>query len=350
MEGNMSGYESERLKIAFFDTKKFTRETFTERNKYDFALTFYEHRLTPDTTASAIGFKVVCAFVNDEIDALTVARLKENGVELVAMRAAGYNNVDLEACDSAGITVVRVPAYSPASVAEHSVALMLALNRKIPRAHARVREGNFSLDGLVGFEMKGKTVGIIGTGRIGRCAIDIMLGFGCRVLAYDVRQDPSLKDKPNFSYTDLDTILHESDIISLYLPLLPETVHMIDARAIAKMKPGVMIINTSRGALLDTPALIRGLKSGHIGSAGLDVYEEESEYFFEDFSAAVITDDVLARLLTFPNVIITSHQAFLTKEALVNIADTTFENIHEYESGRRGRDLTNSVCVRCAQA
>lgn len=338
--------KSEPLRIAVFDTKNFTRETFTERNKHGYSLTFYEHRLTPDTTASAIGFHIICGFVNDDITALTVERLREAGVELIAMRAAGYNNVDLAACDALGITVVRVPAYSPASVAEHSVALMLALNRKIPRAHNRVREGNFSLDGLVGFEMRGKTVGILGTGRIGRCAIDIMMGFGCRVLGYDVYPDPSL-ERPGFAYTDLETLLRESDIISLYLPLLPETEHLIDSRAIAKMKPGVMIINTSRGALIDTPALVRGLKSGHVGSAGLDVYEEESEYFFEDLSAEVITDDVLARLLTFPNVLVTSHQAFLTREALINIADTTFDNIREYELGKRGHDLTNGVCIHC---
>jgi len=336
-----------RPRIAVFDTKKFTRETLDERNRYGYNLTYYEHRLTPDTTASAIGFNIICAFVNDDIGAITVERLHEAGIELIAMRAAGYNNVDLAACDALGISVVRVPAYSPASVAEHSAALMLALNRKIPRAHNRVREGNFALDGLVGFEMRGKTVGIVGTGRIGRCAIDIMVGFGCRVLGYDVYPDQTL-ERPGFTYTDLDTLLRESDIISLYLPLLPDTEHLIDAKAIAKMKPGVMLINTSRGALIDTPALIRGLKSGHVGSAGLDVYEEESNYFFEDLSAEVITDDVLARLLTFPNVLITSHQAFLTREALINIADTTFENIREYELGKRGRELTNGVCIHCS--
>jgi D-lactate dehydrogenase len=225
---------------------------------------------------------------------------------------------------------------------------MLALNRHISRAHARVREGNFSLEGLVGFEMHGKTVGIIGTGRIGKCAAEILLGFGCRILAYDPYPNEDLAKRPGVTYTDLDTLFCRSDIISLYVPLLPATRYLINAEAIAGMKPGVMLINTSRGALVDTRALIKGLKSGRIGSAGLDVYEEETEYFFQDLSDTFIADDVLARLLTFNNVLITSHQAFLTREALASIAETTVRNIQEFLEGKRGNELTNGICVKCA--
>jgi len=341
--------EGTGLRVAVFDTKSFTRETFTARNRHQYSLTFFEHRLNEDTVSSAIGFSVICVFVNDRITAPVAERLKELGVELIALRAAGYNNVDLTACDALGLTVVRVPEYSPQSVAEHAVALMLVLNRHLTRAHERVREGNFSLDGLVGFEMAGRTVGVVGTGHIGKCTANILLGFGCRVLGFDVRQDEELAGRSNFQYTGMDTLLQESDIITLHVPLMPQTRHLINADALQKMKPGVMIINTSRGGLIDTQALINGLKSGQVGSAGLDVYEEESEYFFEDYSGLVIRDDVLARLLTFPNVVITSHQAFLTREALTNIADTTFENIYQYQHGKRGHELQNAVCIKCAR-
>jgi D-lactate dehydrogenase len=289
----------------------------------------------------------VCAFVNDDLSVAVVEALRDIGVEMIALRCAGYNNVDLEACARCGISVARVPAYSPHSVAEHGVALVMALNRRILRAHSRVREGNFSLDGLVGFEMHGKTVGLVGTGRIGRCAADIFQGFGCEILAYDKFQDKDFARRPRVQYVELGELFRRSDIVTLYLPLTPETCHLIDSQAIGKMKRGVMIINTSRGALIDTQALIDGLKSGQVGSAGLDVYEEESEYFFEDLSDKVITDDVLARLMTFSNVVITSHMAFLTQEALSNIADTTFENIREYEQGKRGTELTNGICQKC---
>ncbi|HIJ66006.1 MAG TPA: cyclic nucleotide-binding domain-containing protein [Candidatus Hydrogenedentes bacterium] len=336
------------LKVAVFDAKTYTQRILEARNKRDYGLTFFDHRLTFDTASSAMGYKVACVFVNDTVDAFVVERLKEMGVELIALRCAGYNNVDIAACERCGISVVRVPAYSPHSVAEHSIALMMALNRRIYRAYNRVREGNFALDGLVGFEIHGKTVGVIGTGRIGRCAVEVLLGFGCRILALDKFPNTELANRPGLQYTTLEALLRQSDIISLYVPLAPETRHLIDAKAIAEMKRGVMIINTSRGALIDTQALIDGLKSGQVGSAGLDVYEEESEYFFEDFSDAVITDDVLARLMGFGNVIVTSHMAFLTHEALVNIADTTFDNIKEYEDGKRGRELTNGVCSKCA--
>ena len=334
-------------RIAVFDTKPYTRKAFEHHNARGFHLAFFEHKLTRDTVISASGYDTVCIFVNDCADREVVQRLSEQGITLIALRCAGYNNVDLEACDRHGIGVVRVPAYSPHSVAEHSMALMLALNRHITRAHARVREGNFSLDGLVGFEMHGKTVGIIGTGRIGKCAAEILIGFGCKVLAYDPYPNETLAQHPSVSYTDLDTLFRESDIVSLYVPLLPATRYLIRDEVIAKMKRGVMLINTSRGALVDTKALIRGLKSGKIGSAGLDVYEEESDYFFEDHSDGVVADDILARLLTFNNVLVTSHQAFLTKEALDSIAQVTLHNIHEYAEGKRGKELTNGLCAKC---
>jgi D-lactate dehydrogenase len=262
---------------------------------------------------------------------------------MIALRCAGFNNVDLAACERHGLSVTRVPAYSPYAVAEHAVALMMTLNRRLHRANNRVREGNFSLSGLVGFDMHAKTAGVIGTGKIGKCLIHILAGFGCRILAHDMYPDAQLVERSGVRYVPLDELLAESDVISLHAPLTRETRHMIGAEAIAKMKRGVMLINTSRGALIDTPALLEGLKSGQIGNAGLDVYEEESEYFFEDLSDRVITDDVLARLMTFNNVIVTSHQAFLTQEALNNIADITLENIREYELGKRGSALTNRV-------
>lgn len=335
------------MRIAFFDIKSFSRTAFLNHNPDGHHLTFFEHRLTPHTVASAAGHDAVCVFVNDTLNATVVEGLARLGIRLVALRCAGYNNVDLVACDAHGICVVHVPAYSPNSVAEHAVTLMLSLNRHIPRAHARVREGNFSLDGLVGFEMNGKTIGIVGTGRIGKCTAQILAGFGCRVLAFDTRADEDLVTRLGVDYVDMDTLFRESDIISLHVPLLPSTHHMINNDSIAAMKPGVMLINTSRGALVDTKALIRGLKSGHIGSAGLDVYEEEDAYFFEDFSDTIITDDLLARLLTFNNVLITSHQAFLTREALESIARTTMSNILEYQQGKRCKGLTNGICSKC---
>jgi len=335
------------FRVAVFDSKSYTRQMLVERNRYDYDLDFFDHRLTLETAASAMGHQAVCIFVNDTADAPVIERLKEMNVGLIALRCAGYNNVDLAACDRFGISVARVPAYSPHSVAEHGVGLMMALNRRIYRAYNRVREGNFALDGLVGFEVHGKTVGVMGTGRIGRCAVDILLGYGCDVLAFDKMPNPELTERPGVRYVERDELLGGSDIVSLYLPLTPETRHIIDTEAIAKMRRGVMIINTGRGGLVDTQALIDGLKSGQVGSAGLDVYEEESEYFFEDYSNMVITDDMLARLMSFGNVIVTSHMAFLTHEALTNIADTTFENIKEFENGKRGRELTNGVCPKC---
>ena len=335
------------FKTAVFDTKPFIHDVFVRCTPTDVELTFFEHRLSPDTVMSAQGYNAVCVFVNDILNGDVIRQLAQMGVGLIALRCAGYNNVDLHACEAHGIRVVRVPSYSPPSIAEHAVMLMLALNRRITRAHARVREGNFSLEGLVGFEMHGKTVGIIGTGRIGKCAAEIMLGFGCSVLAYDPYPNAELAARPGLEYVSLEQILEKSHIISLHVPLIPDTHHLINKGTIEKMMPGVMLINTSRGALIDTQALILGLKSGKIGSAGLDVYEEEGDYFFEDFSDTIITDDTLARLLTFNNVLVTSHQAFLTREALQSIAETTLESIQVFAEKKYDGLLPNQVCSRC---
>ena len=334
-----------RFKVAFFDSKSYMELSFKNQNRFNYALHFFESRLTLETVAMAAGFKVVCVFVNDNLNAKVIDSLSGLGVEMIALRCAGFNNVDLAACERCNISVARVPAYSPYAVAEHAVALMMTLNRRIHRANLRVREGNFSLHGLVGFDMYGKTAGIIGTGKIGKCLASILAGFGCRLLAYDMYQDHQLVERFGLRYVELDTIYAESDIISLHAPLTSQTRHLINSEAIGKMKRGVMIINTSRGALVDTPALLEGLKNGHVGYAGLDVYEEESEFFFEDLSDRVITDDILARLMTFNNVIVTGHQGFLTQEALNNIASITFDNIREYEHGKRGKQLSNFVAV-----
>ena len=335
--------EDERIKVAIFDSKAYIKQIFDEQNNNRFSFRYFKPRLNLDTTSLATGFKIICVFVNDNIDARVVEELNRIGIEMIALRSAGYNNVDIEACKKYGISVTYVPAYSPHAVAEHTVALMMACNRRIHKANNRIREGNFSLDGLVGFDMYGKTVGIIGTGKIGKCAVDILLGFGCKILAYDKYPDSAIAKKKGVQYVDLNKLFRNSDIISLHVPLTPETHYMINRESIKKMKTGVMLINTSRGGLVDTKALIEGLKNGHIGSAGLDVYEEESEYFFEDYSHTVISDDILARLTTFNNVMVTSHMGFLTNEALTNIAKTTIKNISEYEKGKRGSKLTNST-------
>jgi D-lactate dehydrogenase len=325
--------------MAVFDTKPYDRHHLTEASGDELAPTFFEARLRPETAGLARGFRVVCAFVNDELGPDTLERLAEGGTELVALRCAGFNNVDTPVARRHRITVVRVPYYSPHAVAEHTVALILNLNRKIHRAYQRVREGNFSLNGLVGFDLHGRTAGVVGVGQIGRRVAELLKGFGMRVLAYDPAPDPDYARRAGIEYVELDTVFGESDVLTLNAPLTPQTHHMIDAAAIRRMKPGVMVINTGRGALVDTAALIDGLKTGEVGAAGLDVYEEESEYFFEDRSDAVITDDLLARLLTFPNVLITSHQAFLTRDALDAIAATTVENIRQYLAGRRGEEI-----------
>lgn len=282
----------------------------------------------------------MCIFVNDTADAATIRALKEQGVPLIALRCAGFNNVDLEAARREGIRVVRVPAYSPHAVAEHAVALMLSLNRKIHRAYWRTRDGNFALHGLMGFDMYGKTAGIIGTGKIARILIHILRGFGMEVVGYDPFPDEAFASEAGMRYVSLDELYRRSDIISLHCPLTEQTRYLIDDRAIGRMKPGVMLINTGRGGLIDTQALIEGLKQKRIGAAGLDVYEEEGDYFYEDKSDKIIDDDVLARLLSFNNVIVTSHQGFFTEEALANIAHTTLSNIRDFEAGAR---LANEV-------
>lgn len=329
------------MRVAFFSARPFDREFFAVANRargHD--LHFFETRLTAATVALAAGFDAVCAFVNDRLDAGVLRTLAASGTRLIALRSAGFNHIDLEAAAELGLTVSRVPAYSPHAVADHTIALILTLNRKTHKAYARVREGNFSLDGLLGFDLHGTTAGIIGTGKIGRCVARALIGFGCRVLGYDIDQNEEARAF-GVQYASLDTVFAESGLISLHVPLTPETHHLIDAASIARMQRGVMIINTGRGALVDTRAVIEGLKSGQIGYLGLDVYEEEEGLFFSDHSATVIQDDVFARLLTFPNVLITGHQAFLTREAMTGIAEVTLANIDAFASGARsGNELT----------
>ncbi|ABD06962.1 D-isomer specific 2-hydroxyacid dehydrogenase, NAD-binding [Rhodopseudomonas palustris HaA2] len=321
------------MKVAVFNTKPYDRQFLTAANTKDgdrHELRFLEPRLGLDTAQLSGNADAICAFVNDGLDRSILERLKDNGVRLVALRCAGFNNVDLLAARDLEITVARVPAYSPSAVAEHTVALILSLNRRIHRAHARVREGNFALDGLLGFDLRGRSIGIVGTGNIGLCLAGIMTGFGCRVLGFDPRPNPAFEALGG-RLVGLEELLSESDIVSLHCPLTPDTRHMIDETSIAKMKPGVMLINTGRGALIDTRAVIQGLKNKKIGFLGLDVYEEESDLFFENLSGQIIQDDDFARLLTFPNVLITGHQAFFTQEALMEIADTTIRNISQFE-------------------
>lgn len=330
--------------IAFFDTKPYDREFFENANPpYGYDIKFFNHHLNRDTVELAAGADVVCAFVNDVLDKEVIGSLKRLGVELIALRCAGYNNVDLKAAYG-NIHVVRVPEYSPYAVAEHAVALMMTLNRKTHRAYYRTRDGNFAISGFLGFDMHGKTAGVIGTGKIGRCLASILKGFGMKVLAYDPNPDEEFAKAAGVRYVPLEELYSQADIISLHCPLTPQTEHLIKEESIAQMKTGVMIINTGRGKLIKTQALIDGLKGGKIGSAGLDVYEEESKYFFEDFSVSGISDDVLARLLTFPNVLITSHQGFFTQEALSNIAETTFQNILEFFNEGY---LKNEICYQC---
>lgn len=319
------------MRIAVFSTKPYDRRFFDQANQTQHELTYFDPQLTAETAPLAAGFEAVCAFVNDKLDAPVLQLLHGNGTRLIALRSAGFNNVDLPEAERLGMTVVRVPAYSPHAVAEHAVALVLSLNRMTFRAYNRVREGNFSLDGLLGFDLYGKTVGVVGTGKIGLIFADIMHGFGCKVLAADPYPSPDAK--PFVEYVSLEHLLETADIISLHCPLTPETDHLIDAEAIARMKDGVMVINTGRGRVIDTKAVIDSLKSGKIGRLGLDVYEEEEHLFFQDLSQRVISDDQFMRLTTFHNVLITGHQAFFTAEALTNIADTTIANITAFESG-----------------
>jgi D-lactate dehydrogenase len=322
------------MRVAVFSQKPYDREFLLAANEgHGHELVFFELHLNPVTAALARDFPAVCAFVNDCLDATVLETLVAGGTRLIALRCAGFNNVDLAAADRLGVTVARVPAYSPYAVAEHTVGLMLTLNRKIHRAFNRVREGNFSLDGLLGFDFHGKTMGIVGTGKIGLCVARILNGFGCRLLAYDPYPNPACEEL-GVEYVELADLLRQSEVVTLHAPLTRETHHLIDAEAIAQMRDGVMLINTSRGGLIDTPAVIDALKSGKIGYLGLDVYEEEADLFFEDLSQRPIQDDVFSRLLVFPNVLITGHQAFFTREALRNIADTTISNITNFETGQ----------------
>lgn len=328
------------VKIAFFDAKSFDEQSFNQMNKsFGFDIRYYKGHLNIENVMLAKGADVVCIFVNAVVTADVITELINNGVKLIALRCAGFNNVDLNAAKNR-IKIVRVPAYSPFAVAEHTLALMLTLNRKIHKAYSRTRDGNFTLNGLLGFDMNGKTAGIIGTGKIARVLIRILYGIGMKILAYDLFPDYEFAAKYDVEYTTLDDLFQRSDIISLHCPLTKETEFLIDEDSISKMKDGVMIINTGRGKLIRTNALIKGLKSKKIGAAGLDVYEEESNYFFEDRSNIVMDDDVLARLLSFNNVIVTSHQAFFTEEALRNIALTTLQNIQDFIDGK---ELVNEV-------
>lgn len=334
------------MKVAVFNARNYDCKFLRAANNSHHELRFFEPHLNEETAGLAVGFEAVCVFVNDRVDPGVIARLDSLGVRLIVLRCAGYNNVDLKAAAERGVTVVRVPGYSPHAVAEHTVGLMLALNRKLHRAYNRVREGNFSLQGLLGFDMQGKTAGIIGTGKIGTVLAQILAGLDCPTLAFDPFPNEKCRSF-GVRYVKLDELLTQSDIVTLHCPLTLENKHLIDAHALEKMKTGVMLINTSRGALLDTVAVIQALKGGKIGYLGLDVYEEEEQIFFEDRSGLIIPDDVFARLLTFPNVIITGHQAFFTREALENIAVTTIKNITDFEQGRRsGNELTDHVSVR----
>ncbi len=329
------------MKVAVFSTKKWVRESFAHEVPETLEITFFEARLDEETAPLASGFDAVCIFVNDTANAAVIRKLAGLGVKTIALRCAGFNNVDLQAAAEAGISVCRVPAYSPYAVAEHALGLILSLNRKYHRAHTRVREGNFALDGLMGFDIRGKTIGVIGTGKIGRIFMEIISGLGVKILAYDKFPSKEL-EASGVSYVNLETLYRESDIISLHCPLTHETFHLINDYAIRSMKKGVMIINTSRGPLIDTAAVIDGLKSGIIGYVGLDVYEEEGDLFFEDLSDEVIHDDTFVRLQTFPNVLITAHQAFFTVEAIDNIRDTTFENLNLLERTGTCENLVGS--------
>ena len=327
-------------KIAFFDAKDYDMASFKNANKDErFEIKFYETKLSIDTVNLANGYDCVCIFVNDNVDKEVIDALSAAGVKLIALRCAGYNNVDIEHAFGK-IHVVRVPAYSPYAVAEHAMALLLTSIRRIHKAYIRTRDHNFSLSGLTGFDLHGKTVGVVGTGKIGRIFAGICKGFGMNVLAYD--KFPA-KDS-DLTYVTLDEIWEKSDVISFHCPLTDETKHMVNKESIAKMKKGVVLVNTSRGALIDSEALLEGIKDRQIGAACLDVYEEESDVFFHDFSGHIINDDILARLISMPNVIVTSHQAFLTNEALSNIADTTLSNIAQFE--KEGR-CDNELCYKC---
>ncbi len=330
------------MKIAFFSTKsydKFYFEKYSSTSNYTFS--YFETALNADTANLTIGYDAVCVFVNDKIDEKTIEILSKNEVKLIALRCAGFNNIDLKATQAHGIKVVRVPAYSPQSVAEHAVALILTLNRKTHKVYNRVREGNFSLENMTGFNLFGKTVGVVGTGKIGEAFANIMLGFGCKVIAFDIQKSEELIAK-GVEYQSFDYLLSNADIISLHCPLNESTYHIFDESAFAKLKTGVMLINTSRGALIKTEDVIKALKNRKIGYLGIDVYEQEDKLFFKDLSESIIQDDLIQRLVSFPNVLVTPHQGFFTEEALTQIAVTTLKNITEFHENL---SLTNEVRV-----
>ena len=328
-------------KIAFFDTRSYDKEAFTKENeKFGYEIDFFDFKLNEKTALTAKGFDAVCVFVNDVVNADVISILKNCGIKIILLRCAGFNNVDLAAADKAGIKVVRVPAYSPHAVAEHGAALLLSLTRHIPQAYLRTKTVNFNIEGLTGRDLFGLTAGVFGTGKIGQCMADILKGFGMKVICYDPFPNENWAKEKGFSYVDIDTIFKESDVLSFHCPLTDETYHIVNHDNMKKMKSDAVIINTGRGALIDTKALVHALKHKHIGGAALDVYEEESAFFFKDCSAEIIADDVLARLLTFPNVLITGHQAFLTTTALSNIAEVTLNNFSSFLSGK---ELVNKV-------
>lgn len=325
------------MKIAVFSTKPYDQESLDRTNielNSQLDIEYFDTRLTPHTAFLAKGCQVVCVFVNDQVNRETLEILASQEIQLVTLRCTGFNNVDLVAAKELGIKVTRVTYYSPYSVAEFTVGLMLMLNRKLYRAYNRVRDDNFSLDGLLGFDLYGKTVGIIGTGKIGTIVAEIMQGFGCHLLGYDQYENDNFKNLKNASYVTLPELFKNSHVISLHCPLFPETQHLINEKTIAQMKPGMMLINTSRGGLIDTKAAIEGIKAGQIGYLGIDVYEEEDELFFEDLSGTIIQDDVFQLLQSFPNVVITAHQAFFTREALSDISQATIQNIMDFIAGK----------------
>jgi D-lactate dehydrogenase len=320
------------MKIAVFSTKSYDKEYLEKQNTNGVhSFTYFEDCLNHKTTNLSLGFDAVCVFVNDKLDNETIIKLAENGIKLIALRCAGFNNIDLKSASDNNITVVRVPAYSPQAVAEQAVAIIMTLNRKTHKAYNRIREGNFSLEKLIGFDLYNKTVGVIGTGRIGEVFCKIMQGFGCNVVAYDINENQKLVQE-GVKYMSFNELIQSSDIISLHCPLTPETHHLINSKTFSKMKQGVMLINTSRGGLINSSDAIIALKSQKIGYLGIDVYEQEENLFFKDLSESIIHDDLILRLISFPNVLITSHQGFLTKEALVQIAKITIENISDFEN------------------
>ncbi|MGN0730044.1 2-hydroxyacid dehydrogenase [Treponema sp.] len=331
--------ETGKTKIAFYDACSYDKESFSEQNKnFLFSIDFFDFHLTEKTALTAAGYDVVCTFVNDTLNKAVIATLKKCGVKMIALRCAGFNNVDLDSAREAGIKIARVPSYSPHSVAEHALAILLALTRKIPQAYLRTRSGNFMLSGLTGRDLNGLTAGVIGTGKIGKVMAECLAGIGMNIIMYDAYPDNEWADQKGFKYIPLIELFQKSDVITLHCPLTDDTKHLINENSLAMMKNDAVIINTGRGALIDSHALVKALKKRTIGGAALDVYEEESRYFFADWSADVIKDDMLSRLLSFPNVIITGHQAFLTTNALKAIADTTLQNIKDFTEKRESKN------------